>query len=133
MISYQYSSDEAKETVKQLSQGKVDLATLFFGATEVARRHALKDLSLRIPGRPVVGFIYMYIFLKGFLDGKAGFVWCVLQAFYEYLITLKVWEIRNNQSCLTEERNKLDYDFQELHSLPLKAISQKEDLSLSNN
>ncbi|MEO0706579.1 MAG: glycosyltransferase family 2 protein, partial [Cyanobacteria bacterium J06649_5] len=24
-----------------------------------------------------------------------GFTWCVLQAFYEYLILLKVWEIRH--------------------------------------
>ncbi|MGB3691466.1 MAG: glycosyltransferase family 2 protein [Spirulinaceae cyanobacterium] len=121
-----YSSDEAQETVKQLSQGKVDLAALFFGATEVKRRRALKDLSLRIPGRPVVRFIYMYVFLKGFLDGQAGFVWCLLQAFYEYLITLKVWEIRNNQSSSTMkqevdfEPNDLDYDSQELNSLQLE-------------
>ena len=25
-----------------------------------------------------------------------GFTWCVLQAFYEYLILLKVWEIQND-------------------------------------
>lgn len=37
----------------------------------------------------------MYIFLGGWLDGRAGFTWCTLQAFYEYLILLKVWEIKN--------------------------------------
>jgi hypothetical protein len=39
----------------------------------------------------------MYIFLGGFLDGRAGFTWCTLQAFYEYLITLKVWELKEQQ------------------------------------
>jgi hypothetical protein len=37
----------------------------------------------------------MYILLGGIWDGRAGFTWCMLQAFYEYLILLKVWEIRN--------------------------------------
>ena len=31
----------------------------------------------------------------GCLDGAAGFHWCLLQAFYEYLILLKVWEIQH--------------------------------------
>ncbi|MGC1306684.1 MAG: glycosyltransferase family 2 protein [Phormidesmis sp.] len=93
-----YSTDEAKETVKQLSEGRIDWQSLFNGQSEVKRRRALKDLSLRVPGRPFVRFIYMYFFLGGILDGRAGFTWCVLQAFYEYLILLKVWELRNQQS-----------------------------------
>ncbi|MEL7354594.1 MAG: glycosyltransferase family 2 protein [Cyanobacteria bacterium J06560_5] len=90
-----YSTDEAKETVKQLKEGSVNWKGLFSRKSEVERRHALKDLSLRIPGRPVVRFIYMYFFLGGCLDGRAGFTWCMLQAFYEYLILLKVWELKN--------------------------------------
>jgi hypothetical protein len=38
----------------------------------------------------------MYFLLGGFLDGRSGFSWCVLQAFYEYLILLKVWEVENS-------------------------------------
>lgn len=90
-----YSTDEAKETIKQLAQGQVSWKSLFAGKNEVERRRALKDLSLRIPGRPLVRFLYMYFVLGGLLDGRAGLTWCVLQAFYEYLILLKVWEIRN--------------------------------------
>lgn len=90
-----YSTDEAQETIKQLENGKVDWINLFFGKSEVERRRALKDLSLRLPGRPFIRFIYMYFILGGFLDGGAGFAWCTLQAFYEYLILLKAWEIRN--------------------------------------
>jgi glycosyltransferase involved in cell wall biosynthesis len=90
-----YSTDEAKETVYQLENGAVKWHNLIFGKSEVERRRALKDLSLRLPARPIVRFIYMYFILGGFLDGRAGFAWCTLQAFYEYLILLKAWEIKN--------------------------------------
>jgi glycosyltransferase involved in cell wall biosynthesis len=89
-----YSTDEAQETLKQLQGGKIRWKSLFFGNSEVDRRRALKDLSLRIPFRPLVRWIYMYFFLGGILDGKAGFAWCTLQAFYEYLILLKVDELK---------------------------------------
>jgi glycosyltransferase involved in cell wall biosynthesis len=89
-----YSTDEAKETLSQLSSGKINYKNLFFGKSEVERRRALKDLSLRVPARPLIRFIYMYFLLGGCLDGRAGFTWCTLQAFYEYLILLKVWEMR---------------------------------------
>ncbi|MBE9208491.1 glycosyltransferase family 2 protein [Nostoc sp. LEGE 06077] len=89
-----YSTDEAQETLHQLENGKVDWRDLFFGKTEVERRRALKDLSLRLPARPFLRFLYMYFLLGGCLDGRAGMAWCTLQAFYEYLILLKVWEMK---------------------------------------
>jgi glycosyltransferase involved in cell wall biosynthesis len=92
-----YSTDEAGETVRQLAEGNVNWGALLWGRSEVERRRALKDLSLRLPLRPLVRFIYMYFFLGGVLDGRAGFTWCVLQAFYEYLILLKVWELKHDQ------------------------------------
>jgi glycosyltransferase involved in cell wall biosynthesis len=91
-----YSSDEAVETVRQLENGSIDWSNLFFGKTEVDRRRALKDLSQHLPFRPLIRFLYMYFFLGGILDGKAGFAWCTLQAFYEYLILLKVDEIKKS-------------------------------------
>jgi glycosyltransferase involved in cell wall biosynthesis len=93
-----YSTDEAKETVYQLQTGDVNWQDLFLGKSEVERRRALKDVSLRIPARPLTRFIYMYFFLGGCLDGQAGLVWCTLQAFYEYLILLKVWEMKYSSS-----------------------------------
>ncbi|WP_414754908.1 glycosyltransferase family 2 protein [Anabaena sp. CCY 9910] len=89
-----YSTDEAKETLYQLENGKVDWRDLLFGKSEVARRRALKDLSLRLPARPLLRFLYMYFLLGGCLDGRAGMAWCTLQAFYEYLILLKAWEMK---------------------------------------
>lgn len=90
-----YSTDEAAETLRQLKSGSVSWQNLFFGQTEVEKRRALKDLSLRLPFRPLVRFFYMYFLLGGCLDGRPGFAWCTLQAFYEYLILLKVWELQN--------------------------------------
>lgn len=90
-----YSSDEARETLYQLKEGNVNWRDLLWGRSEVERRRALKNLSLRLPGRPLLRFLYMYFLLGGFLDGAAGFAWCTLQAFYEYLILLKVWELKS--------------------------------------
>ncbi|GFE70544.1 glycosyltransferase family 2 protein [Chroococcus sp. FPU101] len=89
-----YSSDEANETLRQLADGQVEWSKLLWGSSEVERRRALKDLSLRLPFRPLLRWFYMYFLLGGILDGRAGFAWCTLQAFYEYLILLKVEEIQ---------------------------------------
>ncbi|MBR8829678.1 MAG: hypothetical protein N5P05_001371 [Chroococcopsis gigantea SAG 12.99] len=87
-----YSTDEAIETLKQLNHGQVNWFALFLGRSEVERRRALKDLSLRLPFRPLLRWFYMYFILGGIWDGRAGFAWCTLQSFYEYLILLKVEE-----------------------------------------
>ncbi|MEO1347840.1 MAG: glycosyltransferase family 2 protein [Cyanobacteria bacterium J06635_15] len=99
-----YSSDEAVETLRQLNQGQVSWGDLVFGNSEVKRRRALKNLSLRLPFRPLLRFIYMYVFLRGCLDGRAGFSWCLLQTFYEYLILLKVWELKNQAPVFSGNR-----------------------------
>lgn len=57
------------------------------------RRQALKQLSSLAPFRPLLRFLYMYVLKRGFLDGRAGFHYCVLLSFYEYMITLKRREI----------------------------------------
>lgn len=89
-----YSTDEAIETLSQLESGIINWQDFFFGRSELEKRRALKNLSLRVPFRPLIRFFYMYFLLKGFLDGSAGFTWCTLQAFYEYLIVLKVKEMK---------------------------------------
>ncbi|MFM6063841.1 MAG: glycosyltransferase family 2 protein, partial [Microcystis panniformis] len=63
-----YSTDEAAETLHQLANGGVSWKNLFFGETEVDRRRALKDFSLRLPFRPLLRWFYMYFILAGILD-----------------------------------------------------------------
>jgi len=102
-----YSSDEALETLNQLKHGSVDGKKLVFGRSEVERRRALKDLSLRLPCRPLIRFFYMYFLLGGWMDGAAGFHWCLLQAFYEYFIVLKIWELQQGQNPHAEVSTEL--------------------------
>ncbi|NJL84464.1 MAG: glycosyltransferase family 2 protein [Chloroflexaceae bacterium] len=97
-----YSTDEAQETLRQLEAGKINWGELFWGTSEVERRRALKDLSLRLPFRPLLRWIYMYFILGGIWDGQAGFAWCMLQTFYEYLILLKVRELRQAEQETTQ-------------------------------
>ena len=101
-----YSTNEAAETLRQLEQGRVNWWNLCLGQSEVERRRALKDLSLRLPLRPWLRFIYMYFFLGGCLDGQAGFAWCTLQAFYEYLIVLKSWEMQQQPIASGNKRQE---------------------------
>lgn len=98
-----YSTDEAVETLYQLAEHQVNWRNLFFGRTEVERRRALKDLSLRLPLRVPLRFFYMYFILGGILDGRAGLAWCVLQMFYEYLIVLKVRELKQTLGVQNQE------------------------------
>ena len=60
----------------------------------VARRKAIKSIFYRSPGRPFFIFCVLYILRGGFLDGRAGLIFCLLKAFYEFLIDCKVLEIK---------------------------------------
>lgn len=120
-----YSTDEAQETINQLEKGKVNWSSLLFGKSEVEKRRALKDLSLRLPCRPVLRWFYMYFILRGFLDGKAGFTWCTLQAFYEYLILLKVEELQQKK-ILIEQQTQIETQ------TAVKIISNPQKLTINN-
>lgn len=68
----------------------------FFGTSEQRKRY-LKLMYLRFPLflRPFIYFTYRYIFKLGFLDGKPGFVWHVLQGFwYRFLVDAKIYELK---------------------------------------
>lgn len=92
-----YSTAEAIETVKELSEGVVDWAGLVDTKNPARRRTALKQLSFRMPCRPALRFLYMYVLKLGFLDGVAGFHYCIMLSIYEYMIVLKVKELRRRQ------------------------------------
>ena len=64
----------------------------FFGSA-VERRRFLKRFFLSLPGKPGVYFFYSYVLRGGFLDGRPGFIYNVLKAFYWYQISIKKYEI----------------------------------------
>ncbi|MDP1832903.1 MAG: glycosyltransferase family 2 protein [Geothrix sp.] len=86
-----YSSLEASEDVKSLAS-KPDSWRHLFTLDPTQRRRALKELSFRLPFRPLLRFLYMYVLRGGFLDGSKGFTYCRLLYFYELMIVLKMQE-----------------------------------------
>lgn len=68
----------------------------------------LRDLWMNLPLflRPVLYFVYRYIFALGFLDGRAGFLYHVLQGFWLRLIV----------DYKTEQLRTLNLDQQQLDS-----------------
>ena len=93
-----YSRFEAIEGVRMRGQ------PVAFGALmssdRFERRRALKDLSVRMPLRPLMKFLWMYVLQGGFLDGRAGYTYCKLQAIYEYMIVVKMRELDRKQRGL---------------------------------
>jgi len=56
------------------------------------RKRFLKRLWVRLPFRPLLFFLYMYVLRAGFLDGRAGLHFCLLAAIQQYHIGLKLRE-----------------------------------------
>lgn len=94
-----YSWQEAEESLKSLAEGRVTFGNLT-SSEPATRRRTLKELSFRLPCRPMLRFLYMYLLRFGFLDGIPGYHYCRLLAMYEYMIVLKMSEIRRRQKGL---------------------------------
>lgn len=62
----------------------------------LSRRRLLKSIFLKLPGKPFILFVYLYVFKLGFLDGREGFYFCLLRATHELNIGIKVFELRKN-------------------------------------
>ncbi len=86
-----YSSDEV-ELIFRLRGEPLRLLDLFRGP--VTRRRCLKRIAARVGFRPLLRFIYLYICRLGFLDGKAGLIYCLLRVAHEIAIVAKIEEKR---------------------------------------
>lgn len=62
------------------------------------RRRLLKALYLRLPGKPLLMFLHLYILRGGFLDGRAGLYFCALRAAHELNIAAKLFERRQKKT-----------------------------------
>ncbi len=58
------------------------------------RRAALKRLAWRAPARGFIYFLYSYIWRRGFLDGRDGFVFCRMRALYQTEVAIKKYDMR---------------------------------------
>jgi glycosyltransferase involved in cell wall biosynthesis len=68
-------------------------------ASPVQRKRFVRErVWPRVPAKPLVLFVYMYLLRRGFLDGRAGLALCVFHAFQEFMVGLKLAELRRLSS-----------------------------------
>lgn len=93
-----YSNKEAKEFFKQCNCNiGNNIDENLFGSQRERKRWLKNRLYYNIPLfiRPIMYFIYRYIFRLGFLDGKEGLIYHFLQAFwYRFLVDAKIHEYK---------------------------------------
>ncbi|MDM9384893.1 glycosyltransferase family 2 protein [Chlorogloeopsis sp. ULAP01] len=91
-----YSNWEARVYLNLLTnQGDKDTigASLFGDA--VQRKRFLKKIWVRLPFKPFLRFVLFYIIQRGFLDGRAGYIYARLLSQYEYQIGVKFYELHH--------------------------------------
>ena len=97
------SSEAAQIVLNTNSRASFSVWKAFFSKSINERRFHQKEMYYRAPLRPVAMFVLLYIFKRGFLDGRAGLTYALLRSIYEYMIVLKVREMHALQSG-TEEK-----------------------------
>ena len=89
-----YSNWEARVAAERKLSG----SDARIGSSTVGRRRKLKLLSQRLPFRPLLRFLYIYVWQKGFLDGREGYYFARLHAFYEFLSVAKTYELTRTRN-----------------------------------
>jgi hypothetical protein len=65
---------------------------------EVGKLRRWKQLSQRLPFRPLQRFLYVYLWQRGFLDGSEGYYFARLHGMYELLCGAKTFELKKAKS-----------------------------------
>jgi hypothetical protein len=89
----EYSNWEAR-VLLQPEGGPAEVGADLFG-TQAQRRRWLKRNLYRLPGSPVLLFLYRYIFRLGFLDGVPGLIYCAFQAVQMFHSKAKIYELNH--------------------------------------
>ena len=66
-------------------------------SARVAQRRRLKQFAQRLPFRPLLRFLYVYLWQRGFLDGREGYYFARLHGFYEFLSVAKTYELKKQR------------------------------------
>jgi glycosyltransferase involved in cell wall biosynthesis len=93
-----HNNYSAMEAVNAFNSSK-NVPGLFslFDEDPTIRRQAQKSFVMKLPFRPLIVFILFYVVRGGFLDGSAGYTYCRLRKTYEWMIDLKLKEIRKSR------------------------------------
>jgi len=88
----EYSNWEAR-VLQQPEGDSQEVSADLFGA-QAQRRRWLKRNLYRMPGSPVLLFLYRYVFRLGFLDGVPGLIYCAFQAVQMFHSKAKIYELK---------------------------------------
>jgi glycosyltransferase involved in cell wall biosynthesis len=92
----EYSNWEARVLLQPVVDPEEVRADLF--GTQAQRRRWLKRNLYRLPGSPVLLFLYRYVLRLGFLDGAPGLIYCTFQAVQMFHSKAKIYELRNGRN-----------------------------------
>lgn len=87
-----YARKDAEYELQQDAE-PASLRGLFAG-DPMQRRKSLKRLASHVPGRPVVYFLYSYLWRRGFLDGRDGLIFCMMRALYQGMVVARKHDLR---------------------------------------
>jgi glycosyltransferase involved in cell wall biosynthesis len=90
----QFSSWNAARRLRQMDAGENVSPGSTFSRDPLQQRRFLKSIYLRLPGKPLLMFLYLYVLKGGFLDGREGFYFCALRAAHELNTEAKIYEAR---------------------------------------
>jgi glycosyltransferase involved in cell wall biosynthesis len=103
-IAYWYERHNVYSTMEAMAKishaDSTPAPASLWSADPIERRRALKRLGYRLPMRPAIVFLYLYVLRLGFLDGRAGLAFSRMRASYELLIDLKVLEAKRKGNGL---------------------------------
>lgn len=88
-----WSDAEVKELLVGTTEGRVQGKLL---GNSIQKKRLLRGFynSLPLFIRPILLFLYRYVICFGFLDGKEGLIFCVLQTFwFRFLVDAKLFEV----------------------------------------
>ncbi len=77
-------------------EGSSSIGASFFGSP-LERKRFIKRLWARLPFRPLLRFVWMYVIKLGFLDGRPGLIFCTLMTMHEAVISAKLYEYGKNR------------------------------------
>jgi len=90
-----YSTFEARQIIEnRKNHAEFSFIKAFSAKDFHERRFNQKELFYRLPCRPLIKFLLLYVLKLGFLDGKAGFNYAILQSIYEHFIVIKTKEMQ---------------------------------------
>jgi glycosyltransferase involved in cell wall biosynthesis len=77
-----------------------DVEPTLFG-NQAQRRRWLKQKLFRLPGFPILTFLYHYVLRLGFLDGRPGLIYCALKGIQRFHAKAKLYELEQHSQSVS--------------------------------